>query len=145
MAPSETGDLTEEIDARISELGLAKKQLKKPSTISFAERRDMTAKAEAALAELQARRAALAEAAPEGDAEGGSEGSSEGQTQLLADARAALEAAETILSRVAAAQPAGASRGAGSGGRKLPGENQRGPGGNSASTAGRTSRRIGTD
>ena len=137
MASSDAGDLIGEIDSRISELGLVKKQLKKPSTISFAERRELTGKADLALTELQTRRAALAEAPAEGE--------EESAATLLEEARAALETADTLLSRVGGSQHGGGARGAGSSAKRLPGEQQRGPGGSSAGSVGRTSRRIASD
>jgi hypothetical protein len=92
----ETGtDLIAEIDERLADLAAARKSLEKRSTIAFVERRDLSARAARAAAELRERR---------GELEGAADASEEGEPAKAA--RAALEGADGVLSRIHAAQPA---------------------------------------
>lgn len=89
----ETESILTQVDARLSALSAAAKVLKKPSTISFAERQSLTTKATKAATELRAHRE---------EAEGASE-PSEAITAALAEA-------DRVLGLVDAAQPGGASK-----------------------------------
>jgi len=108
MEAAETENLSAEIDERIKALERAQKQLKRPSTISFAERQDFTRKAAKAAAALQEQRAALGEGEP--------------AEERVQEARAALSAADKVLGQVAAAQPTSVAH---TGGAKSVGGNQR--------------------
>ena len=57
MSETKTETVHAQIDKRLTALASAEKQLKKPSSISFAERRDLTHKAAQAAAELRTLRA----------------------------------------------------------------------------------------
>ncbi len=112
-SPTETEGLLEQIDRRVAALAAAEKQLKKPSTISFVERRDLGAKAARAATELRAQR---------GEAEANGEPGQEPSEAL----RAALAEADRVLDRIAGAQPAGFKRGAGASASSMPGQQRRG-------------------
>jgi hypothetical protein len=120
MSQTEGEGILPQIDRRIAALGSAEKHLKRPSTISFAERRELSAKAAAALADLRARRAEL---------EGGEE-AAPGEEPPAA-VQASLEEADRVLERIGAAQPSATNQRAAV--RKGPGQNRRGaPGGMSS-------------
>lgn len=61
MSETKTESVHAQIDHRLAALAAAEKQLKKPSSISFAERRDLTGQAAKAAAELRALRADVAD------------------------------------------------------------------------------------
>lgn len=115
---TEAEGLLEQIDRRVAALAAAEKQLKKPSTISFVERRDLGGKAARAAAELRAQR---------GETEANTETDQE-PTEALS---AALAEADRVLDRIAGAQPAGFNRGSGAGASSLPGQQRRGTAGRS--------------
>lgn len=92
---SETNEATTEtvhaqIDQRLTALAAAEKQLKKPSSISFADRRDLTSKAAKAASELKGLRSEVSD-----DATNPSEA-----------VKAALDAADQTLGKIQAAWPA---------------------------------------
>ena len=109
MAEFNLEELRAQIDERVTELDRAEKHLKKPSTVSFAERRDLSHQATKAADELREHRTAL---------EGKSDGE-EGVAALVTEAQAALDRADGKLGAIRAAQPAGLKRGA-SGGQGFP-------------------------
>lgn len=117
MSQTEPEGILQQIDQRLAALTSAEKHLKHPSTISFAERRDLTAKASRAAAELRARRGELEE----------SEASSE--TEAPEPARAALEEADRVLGLIGGAGSGGSARRSAGAARNLPGQNRRGAGG----------------
>lgn len=125
MASTELDELRGKLDARISELEKTQKQLKHPSTISFAERRELSANAGKALTELREQQASLGS---------GAEGSEDAAAKTT-EAEAALERAAAVLGSVTAAQPAGAKRATGAGDRRLPGQQRRGAAGASQQRA----------
>jgi hypothetical protein len=88
---TDTGELVQQIEERARELERVQKQLKKPSTIPFAERQSLSNRAGRALADLKARQAEVS-----------AEGATDEQVQA---AREALTEAEGVLGRIAAAQP----------------------------------------
>lgn len=124
MSTAETDGLLAEIEDRMGALDRAQKQLKRPSTLAFAERRDLTTRAAKAREELEARRSELS-------AEGAGEAA-------VGAAREALESAATVLSRIEAAQPAGLQRSGTA--RMLPGDQRRGT---SSGSPGRPAERRG--
>jgi hypothetical protein len=117
MSVSTLEELRTQIDTRIGDLERSQKALKKPSSISFAERQSLTNRAGKALVELRAQREALAGAA-DGD---------EGAAKLIQQAEAAVSGADTVLNAIQAAQPAGLHRGPAA--RNLPGQQRRGASG----------------
>lgn len=121
MSEAAAEGVLQQIDRHLADLASAERQLKKPSTISFAERRDLSTKAARAAATLRDQRAEVeAQGEPAADAE-------------LPDAlKSALADAEKILSKIDAAQPAGLNRKAGPNAAKLPGQSRRGSGGMSS-------------
>lgn len=122
MSQSEPQSILQQIDDRLSALGAAQKQLKKPSTISFVERRDLTSKAAKAADELRERRAEV-----EGtDAASG--------TETPENVRAALEAADRVLGQIGGPQAGGFDRRPAGAARNLGGQSRRGGGGMSSQT-----------
>jgi hypothetical protein len=112
MSETETDNILTQIDERLFALSAAAKVLKKPSTISFAERQSLATKATKAAAELRARRE---------EAEGTVE-PSEAVTVALAEA-------DRVLGLVDAAQPGGASKHGASGAANVGGQGRRSSGG----------------
>lgn len=110
--PSES--LLEQIDRRVTALHSAEKLLKKRSTISFAERRDLSHKATKAAAELSALR-----------------GEAEGQETPSEALQAALAGADRVLGLIEGAHPAALHHRA-PGNRTLPNQQRRGMGGMSS-------------
>lgn len=98
MSENESPSILTQIDERLSALGAAEKGLKKPSTISFAERQSLSAKASKAAAELRAQR---------GEAESAAEPSEA--------VKAALAEADRVLGLIQNAHPAGAVKKGGGG------------------------------
>lgn len=121
MSETASEGVLQQIDRHLADLAAAERQLKKPSTISFAERRDLSSKAARAAAELRAQRVEMeAQGAPAADAE-------------LPDAlKSALAEADKVLGKIDAAQPAGLNRKAGPNANKMPGQSRRGSGGMSS-------------
>jgi hypothetical protein len=109
------------IDERVSALDRAQKELKKPSTIPFAERRDLTNRAAKAAAELRERRGGLPEGATAEPAEEGTE-----PEPAVKEALEALSRAEQVLELIHAAQPVGLAKGARAGATMLHGQKRRG-------------------
>lgn len=109
-------ELREDLTQSVAELEKLPRQLKKPSTIPFAERQSLSAKANRSAAELREQLAAL-------------EGKSEGDEGLEAQQTAAQEAldrAYEVLGSVSAALPARPQRPGGGFGQGLPGQQRRG-------------------
>ena len=100
MSEPEPESLLEQIDRRLSSLAAAEKPLKKPSTISFADRRSFLAKAGRASEELRAQRAKIEEAGEEGPGE-----------ELQSAAQAALDEADKLLTMIGGSRPSTANRG----------------------------------
>lgn len=117
MSETPTEGVLQQIDSRLSDLAAAQKQLKRPSTISFAERQSLTGRAAKAAAELRERRA---EVEAQGEPAEGAE--------LPEPLKTALDEADRVLGKIDAAQPAGLKRGPGGASQKLPGANRRGTG-----------------
>jgi hypothetical protein len=117
MAETNVDQLRERLDGRITELQRAQKQLQRPSTISFVERRELTTRAGKALAELREHRTAL---------EGKSDGD-EGVAEQITAAEASLDEAETVLGR-AGGHSGGMKRTAGGSDRRISGQNTRAAG-----------------
>jgi hypothetical protein len=90
MSETQTETVQAQIDQRLAALASAEKQLKKPSSISFTERRDLTNKAAKAATELRALRADVAD-----DAMDASE-----------PVKTALDAADTAIGKIHDAWPA---------------------------------------
>ncbi|MCC2670917.1 MAG: hypothetical protein K0Q72_3388 [Armatimonadetes bacterium] len=106
----------QQIDQRIKALAAAEKSLKKPSTISFAERQSLASKAAKALAELRAQRGTV-------------EGTEAAEATEPAEAvKAALAEADQALGKIEAAQPAGAARRSPGASTKVTGMQRRGGG-----------------
>lgn len=103
MAETNLDELKERIDTHVADLQRAQKQLQKPSTLSFVDRRDLTTRAGKALTELREHRAAL---------DGKSDGD-EGLTELLTEVEAALERSDKVLNKSGAGQGKGPQRTAG--------------------------------
>jgi hypothetical protein len=120
---SEVAELLVQIDARIADLDRVQKQLKRRSTLSFAERRDLSSKAGKAAADLSTHRARLAgpPEGPAGEPEEAAEATDGTLAEPVREARAALESAQTVLDLVAAAQPEATHLL----GKRLPGEYRR--------------------
>lgn len=108
----ETESILTQIDERLSALGAVAKVLKKPSTISFAERQSLATKATKAATELRTLRE-------------GAEGASEPSEAITA----ALGEADRILGLVDAAQPGSASKHGASGAASVGGQGRRSSGG----------------
>jgi hypothetical protein len=116
MSEPETEGILPQIDRRLTALASVEKRLKKRSTISFVERRDLSGKAARAAADLKTQREGLEEPA-EGEA--------------IPDAvQKALDAADKILGQIDGAQP-GTSARHDLGGAKKPLAQQRGAAGGS--------------
>jgi hypothetical protein len=133
MSQAEPEDILQQIDVRVAALAAAEKQLKRPSTISFAERRDLAAKASRAAGGLRARRAELEgpqEATQSAEAPDAEAPDAEAPAAAASSApdpvQAALDEADRVLGLIGAAQPAGMNRRGMSHG-KLPGQQRRGP------------------
>ena len=124
MTPTNLDELREQLAARTDELERTQKQLKKPSTISFAERQSLSNRAGKAAAELREQAAVLE----------GKSGEDEGAEALANAANEALDRAAAVLSSVDAAAPAGGQRGGGLT-RGLPGQQRRGVSGMSQQRA----------
>ena len=116
MAEMTVAELREKLAETKTELEHAQKRLKRPSTISFAERRDLSNRAARAATESEEQHAIL----------DGKEDGAEGVAELVKTAEEALGRAQEALRSVDAAQPAGMKRSTGSGDRRLPGQNRRG-------------------
>jgi len=106
MSEPETEGILPQIDRRLTALASVEKRLKKRSTISFVERRDLSGKAARAATELKARRDEL-----------------EGAEQAEGDAipepvQKALDAADKVLGLVDGAQPGSSARHDIGGGKK---------------------------
>lgn len=119
MAEANLDQLRERLDGRATELQRAQKQLQRPSTLSFVERRDLSNRAGKALTELREHRAAL---------EGKSDGD-EGLAEQVTEVEAALERAETVLNSAGGGSGRGPKRTAGGTDRRLPGQSTRGASG----------------
>lgn len=120
MEQSQIEQFNAELATAEEGLHRAVKALKKPSTIAFAERRAVSAKAEKAIAELQARKSELeADAAAEGLAE---------------KIQESLDAAAKAQHAFEASQPAGLAR-SGAQVRNVPGSSRRGAAGGSQRTS----------
>jgi hypothetical protein len=118
MSEPETEGILSQIDRRLTALASVEKRLKKRSTISFVERRDLSGKAAKAAVELKARREELTGAEPaEGEA-------------IPEPVQKALDAADKILGQIDGAQP-GTSARHDLGGAKKPLAQQRGAAGGS--------------
>jgi hypothetical protein len=118
MAEQGVGEIREQLNKLIGELEGAQKQLKKPSTIGFAERQSLTGKAGKSVVELKAQRDAL---------EGKSD-EDEGIAAQLTEANEVIGRASQVASSIAAAQPASLRRSTGTGDRHMPGQSRRGAG-----------------
>jgi len=112
MSETETESILTQIDAHLSALSAAEKALKRPSTISFAERQSLATKASKAAAELRARR-----------------GEAEGEGEPSEAVTAALAEADRVLGLVDAAQPGGASKRGTSGAGNVGAQGRRSGGG----------------
>jgi len=121
MTETQPEGLLERIDARIAALASAEKHLKKPSTLSFVERRDLSNKAARAGADLKARRQEVQEAE-------GVDTSAEDEA-LPEPIQAALKEADRVLGMIEAAQPAGFNRRTAGAASTLHGQQRRGTGG----------------
>src|SRR5688500_7352254 len=115
MSPVNLDELREQITTRIDELERTQKQLKKLSTISFAERQSLSNRAGKAAAELRDQ-AALLE---------GKSGEDEGGEALANATNDILDRAAAVLSSVDAAAPDGGQRGGGTT-HGLPGQQRSG-------------------
>jgi len=118
MPEANLEELKERIDHHLEDLQRAQKQLQKPSTLSFVDRRDLTTRAGKAVTELQERRAAL---------DGKSDGD-EGLTELLAEIEAALDRSDKVLSKSGTGQGKGLQRTAGASNRGGAGHSTRAAG-----------------
>ncbi len=122
MSETPAEGVLQQIDSRLADLAAAQKQLKRPSTISFAERQSLSGQAAKAAGELRARRA---DVEAQGEPTEGAE--------LPEPLKAALDEADRVLGKIDAAQPAGLKRGPGAAAAaKLPGASRRGSGGMSS-------------
>lgn len=112
MSETETESILTQIDTRLSALGAVAKSLKKPSTVSFAERQSLSTKVTKAAAELRALRE-------------GAEGAGEASEPVTT----ALAEADRVLGLVDAAQPGSASKHGASGAASVGGQGRRSGGG----------------
>lgn len=114
MAELKIDQVREQLDRRMTELQRAQKQLQRPSTLSFVERRSLSGRAEKTLAELKEQRAAL-----EGKADG-----DDGVAERLTQIEEILGRAEAVLN--SAGGHAGGSKHSPGGDRRIPGQATRG-------------------
>ena len=112
MSETVSETILTQIDGRLSALSAAEKAMKRPSTISFAERQSLASKAAKAAAELRARRA-----------------EAEGMTEPSEAVTVALAEADRVLGLVDAAQPGGASKRGTSAAGNVGGQGRRSGGG----------------
>lgn len=113
MATPDIEELRTQLTARSSDLERTQKRLKRPSTISFAERQSLSNRAGKALNAVRERLTAL-------------EGKTEIDEAAGASAQEALDQAGSALEAVEAALPATPQRGGAGTGRGLPGQQRRG-------------------
>ena len=116
VTDEQTEGVLQQIDRRLSALAAAEKGLKKPSTIAFAERQNLAAKANKALAELRARR---------GEVEGTEAADA---TEPAEAVKTALAEADKVLGKIDDAQPAGSAKKGPGAGAKVSGMQRRGGG-----------------
>lgn len=103
-------ELQERIAARIADLEREQRHLRRRSTISFVERRELGGRTTRAVESLRAQQAALSEESADAAREA---------------AETALTEADAVLAQVIAAQPAGLQRRS-QGGHRMPGEHRQG-------------------
>lgn len=93
MSETESPSILAQIDERLSALSTAEKALKRPSTISFAERQSLSGKAAKAASELRSHRA-----------------ESETATEASEPVKAALAEADRVLGLINGAHPGGGTK-----------------------------------
>jgi hypothetical protein len=108
MSEPEDESILSQIDQRLAALASVEKRLKKRSTLSFVERRELAGKAARAAAELRAQREAVEGAEPDADG------------KVPEAVQKALDEADRVLSRVDGTQPGAARRDLGAAKKPLP-------------------------
>ena len=107
MSQADAETAAQQIDRRITALSTIEKQLKRPSNISFGQRRELSGKAVRAIASLKEQQSAHPEAAL--DAEG----------NFPEPLKLALEEADKVLGVIAAARPSDAGTRSNSGSKSI--------------------------